>query len=149
MRFSQKLNFATGWRNSLIFQTYIIWSNRIHILKYQRSKLDCKDMGIRKFRQRLKKSKQISEIILHKKLACIWKFFALEFFFRLGARILGIRRMRRIWTLMAGMEVHLVGCVISSDPTYKYDNARFTTVPSVSSKCAKILMFLKVNNCFE
>ena len=79
-------------------------------------------MGIRKFRQRLKKSKQISESStrnLHFKVFCI------GIFSRLGARILGIRRMRRIWTLMAEMEVNL----ISSDPTYKDDNALFTTVP--------------------
>ena len=29
--------FATWWRKSLIFQTWIIWSNRIHSLKFLRS----------------------------------------------------------------------------------------------------------------
>ena len=36
-------------RKSLIFQTYIIWSNRIHSLKYLRSTtLEFKDVGFRK-----------------------------------------------------------------------------------------------------
>ena len=33
----------------MIFQTSIIWSNRIHSLKYLRSTLICKDIGIKKF----------------------------------------------------------------------------------------------------
>ena len=41
--------FATGWRKPLIFQTYMIWSNRNHSLKYLRSmSLGWKDIGIRK-----------------------------------------------------------------------------------------------------
>ena len=41
--------FATGWRKPLIFQTYMIWSNRNQSLKYLRSmSLGCKDIGIRK-----------------------------------------------------------------------------------------------------
>ena len=41
--------FRTQCRKSFIFQTYIIWSNRIHSLKYQRSTtLESKDIGFRK-----------------------------------------------------------------------------------------------------
>ena len=41
--------FETQCRKSLIFQTYIIWSNRIHSLKYLRSTtLEFKDIGFRK-----------------------------------------------------------------------------------------------------
>ena len=41
--------FVFQFRKSLIFQTYIIWSNRIHMLKYLRSTtLEFKDIGFRK-----------------------------------------------------------------------------------------------------
>ena len=41
---------ATEWCKPLIFQTYIIWSNRNHSLKYQRyTTFGCKDIEIRKF----------------------------------------------------------------------------------------------------
>ena len=41
--------FGTQCRKSLIFQTYIIWSSRIHGLKYLRSTtLESKDIGFRK-----------------------------------------------------------------------------------------------------
>ena len=41
--------FGTQYRKSLIFQTYIIWSNRIHSLKYLRSTtFGSKDVVIRK-----------------------------------------------------------------------------------------------------
>ena len=41
--------FGTQCRKSLIIQTYIIWSNRIHSLKYLRSTtLESKDIGFRK-----------------------------------------------------------------------------------------------------
>jgi len=41
--------FGFQFRKSLIFETYIIWSNRIHILKYLRSTtLESKDIGFRK-----------------------------------------------------------------------------------------------------
>ena len=50
LKFSNPYIFTTGWRRPLIFQTYIIWSNRIHSLKYLRSTtLGCKDIRIRKF----------------------------------------------------------------------------------------------------
>ena len=40
---------GTGRSNPLIFQTWIIWSNIIHSLRYVRSTtLDYKDIGIRK-----------------------------------------------------------------------------------------------------
>ena len=40
---------VSGWFKPWRFQTYIIWSNRIHSLKYQRSlTLDWKDTGIGK-----------------------------------------------------------------------------------------------------
>ena len=49
LEFSNLYIFATGWRKPLIFQTYMIWSNRNHSLKYVRSmSLGCKDIGIRK-----------------------------------------------------------------------------------------------------
>ena len=42
--------FTTRWRRPFIFQTYIIYYNRTHCLKYLRStKSGCKDIGIRKF----------------------------------------------------------------------------------------------------
>ena len=41
--------FGAQCRKSLIFQTYIIWSNRIHSLKYLRSTtLKSKDIGLEK-----------------------------------------------------------------------------------------------------
>ena len=41
--------FGTQCRKSLIFQTYIIWSNKIHSLKYLRSMtLESKEIGFRK-----------------------------------------------------------------------------------------------------
>ena len=42
--------FGIQCRKSLIFQTYIIWSNRIHSLKYRRSitTLESEDIGFRK-----------------------------------------------------------------------------------------------------
>ena len=41
--------FRTQCRKSLILQTYIIWSNRIHSLKYLRSTTwESKDIGFRK-----------------------------------------------------------------------------------------------------
>ena len=41
--------FETKWRKSFIFQTYIIWYNRIYSLKYLRSTtLESKDIGLRK-----------------------------------------------------------------------------------------------------
>ena len=41
--------FRIQCRKPLIFQTYIIWSNRIHSLKYLRSTtLESKDIGFRK-----------------------------------------------------------------------------------------------------
>ena len=41
--------FGSQCRKSSIFQTYIIWSNRIHSLKYLRSTtLEFKDIGFRK-----------------------------------------------------------------------------------------------------
>ena len=43
--------FETECRKPMIFQTFIIWSNRTHSLKYQRSTtLESKDIGIRKIR---------------------------------------------------------------------------------------------------
>ena len=39
--------FAAWWCKPLIFQTLIIWSNRIHILKYLRfTTFGCSDLGI-------------------------------------------------------------------------------------------------------
>ena len=39
--------FATGWRKPFIFQTYMIWANISHSLKYLSSmSLGCKDIGI-------------------------------------------------------------------------------------------------------
>ena len=50
LKFSNPYIFTTGWRRSLIFQTYIIWSNRIHSLKYLRfTTVGCKDIRIRKY----------------------------------------------------------------------------------------------------
>ena len=41
--------FTTWWFTTLLFQTKIIWSNRIPWLKYIRStKLGCQDIGIKK-----------------------------------------------------------------------------------------------------
>ena len=37
IKFSNSYIFATRWRKPLIFQTYIIWANQIHSLKYLRS----------------------------------------------------------------------------------------------------------------
>ena len=57
MSFCHKLKFSnpysyiyeTWWCKALIFQTLIIWSYRIHSLKYKRSMtLGCKDTRIRK-----------------------------------------------------------------------------------------------------
>ena len=49
LEFSNPYIFATGWRKPLILQTYMIWSNRNHSLKYLRSmSLGCKDIGIGK-----------------------------------------------------------------------------------------------------
>ena len=50
LKFSNSYIFTTWWCKPLIFQTWIIWSNRIQSLKYLRSKtLSCKDIEIRKF----------------------------------------------------------------------------------------------------
>ena len=47
--FSNPYIFETQCCKPLIFQTYIIWSNRTHSLKYQRSRtLESKDIVIRK-----------------------------------------------------------------------------------------------------
>ena len=47
--FSDLNIFGTQCRKLLIFQTYIIWSNKSHSLKYQRfTTLESKDIGIRK-----------------------------------------------------------------------------------------------------
>ena len=49
LKLSNPFIFTIWWCKPLIFQTYIIWSNRIHCLKYQRSKtLGSKDIEIRK-----------------------------------------------------------------------------------------------------
>ena len=49
LEFSNPYIFSTGWRKPLIFQTYMIWSNRNRSLKYLRSmSLGCKDIEIRK-----------------------------------------------------------------------------------------------------
>ena len=51
LKLSNPYIFATWWYKPLIFQTKIVWSNRIHRLKYLRSTIFgcCKDKGIRKF----------------------------------------------------------------------------------------------------
>ena len=47
--FSNPYIFETQCRKPLLFQTYIIWSNRTHSLKYQRfTTLEFKDIGIGK-----------------------------------------------------------------------------------------------------
>ena len=52
LKLSNPFIFTIWWCKPLIFQTYIIWSNRIHCLKYQRSKtLGSKDIEIRKIRR--------------------------------------------------------------------------------------------------
>ena len=49
LKFCNLFIFASGWCELLIFQTSISWSNRVHSLKYHRSrKTDCKDIWIRK-----------------------------------------------------------------------------------------------------
>ena len=51
LRFSYVHIFAAWWCKPLIFQNWIIKSNKIHSLKYLRAMtLGCKDMGIRKFK---------------------------------------------------------------------------------------------------
>ena len=50
LKFSNPYIFTTGWRRPLIFQTYNIWCNRIHSLKYLRfTTVGYKDIRIRKF----------------------------------------------------------------------------------------------------
>ena len=45
LKFSNSYFFANWWRKPLIFQAYIIWSNRIHSFKYLRfTTLSCKDI---------------------------------------------------------------------------------------------------------
>ena len=47
LKFSNSFIFATGWCKLLIFQTWIIWVNRVHSLKYLSSTtMVCKDIGI-------------------------------------------------------------------------------------------------------
>jgi len=49
LKFCNLYILTTWWCKSLIFQTLVIWSNRINILKYLRyQRLSCKDIGIRK-----------------------------------------------------------------------------------------------------
>ena len=71
--------FGTQCRTSLIFQTYIIWSNRIHILKYLRSTtLESKDTRARKVKFVAKTQvpwKMLAAIFLIWKqlpLRCMW-----------------------------------------------------------------------------
>ena len=71
--------FATQCRTSLIFQTYIVWSNRIHILKYLRSTtLESKDTRARKVKFVAKTQvlwKMLAAIFLIWKqlpLRCMW-----------------------------------------------------------------------------
>jgi len=50
LKLSNSYISATGWCKPLIFQTYIIWPNNIHSLKYKRSTtFGWKDIAIRKF----------------------------------------------------------------------------------------------------
>ena len=50
LKFSNSYIFANWWCKPLIFQTYIIWSNHIHSLKYTMSTtFGWKDIAIRKF----------------------------------------------------------------------------------------------------
>ena len=57
--------FAALWSKPLIFQTYIIWSNIIHSLKYLRSStLGCNDIEIRK-----------SEFVAKTQFLCKFSFF--------------------------------------------------------------------------
>ena len=68
--------FRTQCRKSLIFQTYIIWSNRIYSLKYQRSMaLKSKNIGFRK-----------AEFVVMTQFFCYFTFF-IYVLYLIGRRI--------------------------------------------------------------
>ena len=67
--------FAAYWCKPLIFQTFIICSNRIDCLKYPKSTtLGCKDIGIRKSECSVAKIKFLQGIFNAEKLSSFKKF---------------------------------------------------------------------------